>query len=323
MRVLADADTIDKGDTVFREIARGADWLRSVDSIVYNMIANGRSNLFNDEIIAVTRGLLHSLAEQLNLANVNERPHPLHLRDTTETDATMSTLSQNADLVSFCHNLALEFICLRNLQEQLGLDPALPPIIQNSIGSDAGPLAPLAMKLVTAQSRFMQQLTQMRLSLYELPGELLHQILCDWRTVGECEAIASKAKVEASIRRNYNEADSRLALLDRLSSEITTHHPAQFSILHLGLSLFVSRIASETNQSRSQIVLLLDGTQHVRMLVTMIAAGMKQDDAQRNYATIFGDQAEAPFAGKLSSEQAIAMIQTNSDATHIYQGAGQ
>ncbi len=188
------------------------------------------------------------------------------------------------------------------------MDPALPPVLQTLIGSDAEQIAPLAMKLVAAQSQFIQQQMRMQLPFGQIPGDLLHKILCDWRAAGARETAAAMTKAETIIRRNYNEGDSRLALLERFCGELESYEYTEMSVSQLGLSLFATRLAQKSGQERARVILSFDPSQSVRMFVSLTAAGMSADQIVRQFATIYGDDIAMPDLGTLSPDEARSLL---------------
>ncbi len=104
-------------DALQRAMAVADMRLSYVGPSVSVLIATERNDYYSDEAIARTRGAIRSVAEQLCMSVQGDLPETAQTSNSDNVARLTDALLENADLVRFCHNLALEFAYLQRLEE--------------------------------------------------------------------------------------------------------------------------------------------------------------------------------------------------------------
>lgn len=118
------ADTVE--ESLRDALANGDAVLATARPVLLHLVNNDRDTLFNDEIIARVRGILHDIARQwlfalAETAQLQNRER--FVQDRVEICA--GGLSENAELLAHAHVLTLESQLAERLQESSGIDPVL------------------------------------------------------------------------------------------------------------------------------------------------------------------------------------------------------
>lgn len=300
------------------DLARGDAVLESVGPILRHLLGTTDPCLFGEEIIAVIRGMIDDLAQQLTTAvavRTGQPSQPIALAKLTEK------LSANNLILAHIQTLALESQVSARLEARLGVDPVLSPLMRELIASSEPGLSALAMKLLAAQARFVQQCRRMQLPAAELPAELMHQALALLR---ECFGHDPQAQdqvlaAEADLRSAYDEARSRLGLLAQVVDRMGPGVKAALSLPHAGLAIFLSALASNSGQERDTLVLLTSESQVVRLALVLRTAGLKPANLAAQIEMLHPDVVHRAYYHQLASDQAGAFL-AGSASSGIAQG---
>ena len=187
-------------------------------AILPPLLSGGARHAFSERIVASVRGLLEDLTSQL------------------PADTAVSDLACRPSLLVHLHALAAEAELGQRMAHTLGVDPVVPPLLQDRAGAEA---------VIAAQVRFAQDMYRATLPLSELPAGLVD------------------AKSEAG-------GESRLFVLDRFVRE----WPSQAQLLdplQAGVSLFATALSRASGQSRDELVLAMTGWNVARLAVALRA----------------------------------------------------
>lgn len=244
------ADNQDSVESAMRAgLARGDGVVAGVAPVLRHLLVNDDRDYFADDILATLRGMIADVAQQLA-----GEPHAEPRAD------LVAALVDVPGFVAQAHALAAEGQVTRRLRETQGIDPVLSPLLQALIASPRGEMAALAMQVLAAQARFVQQQRRMQWPLAELPGELLHGVLQVWQ--GDA----------GRVRADYDEAATRLGLLSRLIGEMGAGVVAALELPHAGVAMFATALANASGQQRPQALLSML-SHHVERLVLGLRAG--------------------------------------------------
>lgn len=287
-------DALEQSDAVLGGIA----------PVLRHLLAHDDGGLFGDAIVARVRGMAQDVARQL-LDRLGEAD-----RSDVQLPALTVAITQNPAFLRHVHALVLEWQVTELLQGRLALDPVLSPLLQALIGSSDEVTAALAMQFLAAQARFGQAQRRMRLPLSELPGDLLHGTLIAMRAfVGAGpQADARAAVAEAAIRAEYDEGRSRLGLLSRLVSGMNAGAVAALSLQHAGAAFFLSTLAIASGQDRDLAVFATSETQRTRLILALLAAGLKPAAIEEQLLAFDPDAALPEVFERLAPDRAAALL---------------
>lgn len=294
-------------ESVLREeLVHGDAMLGTIAPILRHLLANDDHSVFGDEIIARVRGVTGDIARQLlDAAGADQSGPPAE-----QVDSLAAALVEVPGFLSHIHALALEWQLIQRLQARLALDPVLSPLLQNLIASSEAATSSLAMNLLAAQARFCQAQKRMKLSIVELPGDLLYGALEVFRArSGETDAVSSAV---ATIRERYDESCSRLGLAARLVMSMGAGAVAALSITHAGASLFLSALSIATGQNRDLTVLSTNEAQLARLALALRAAGLKPQAIEEQFLALHPDVALPEGFENLGSDRAAALLASGS-----------
>jgi len=257
------------------QLARGDAVVGSVEPVLHHLLVHRDQALFGDEVVAHLRAMLADLACQIGEALAGAGGQESGPEDRHE--AIAAALADVPGLLPHLHALALEWQVTLRLQERVGLDPVLSPLLQALIASSEAETSALAMRLLAAQARFVQGQRRMQLALRELPGEGLHGVLvalyAHARLLDLPIAIARQA--EAALREGYDEASTRCGLLARLVAGMGAGAVAGLALSHAGVAIFASTLALGRALARDHAVLAMQDGQQARLALELRAAGQK------------------------------------------------
>lgn len=230
-------------------LARGDGVAAGVGPVLRHLLVNDDRDYFADDILATLRGMVADVARQL----AGEDHEDL-----------AAALVDVPGLVAQAHALAAEGQVTRRLRETQGMDPVLSPLLQALVASPRGETAALAMQVLAAQARFVQQQRRMQWPLSEMPAELLHGAL-------QVAGAAATAR-EGDVRADYDEGATRLGLLSRLIGDLGAGVVAALELPHAGVAIFASALSHASGQTRGGAVLSML-SRHVERLVLGLRAG--------------------------------------------------
>jgi len=249
----------------------------TVVAILRHVLSNEDNSLFSDEIVARIRGTVRHLAVQLldRLETSGQGGFAPDYPD--ERVARLCALLLESDaLVRHLHATALETQLTERLHARFGTDAVLMPLLQSQIASGDPDLSALAMRFLAAQARHGQSQRRMKLPLLDLPGDHLHHALLAMQSV-ESEASTEAAAAAQAIRRDYDEATTRLGLASQLLARMGAVPIEALSINHAGVALFASALALGSGLDRDLAMLATHESQAVRLALALRSAGIRPD----------------------------------------------
>jgi hypothetical protein len=183
-------DTEDRVEAALRaDLARGDGVTAGVAPVLRHLLVHDDREFMADDVLASLRGMIGHAASQLS--NQDEGDHP----------ELTAALVDVPGLVPLAHALALETHVTGACSRYRASIPCS-PLLQALIASDDGETAALAMQVLAAQARFVQQQRRMQWPLGEWPAELLH---------GALSVDAAAPERIAALRADYDEGATRWA----------------------------------------------------------------------------------------------------------------
>lgn len=291
-------------DVLRRELAQGDLVLGSIGPILGHLLANHDQSLFSDEIVSRVRGMTQDIARQLLLGHAEAvgEGDPRGFADERMPGLTQALLA-GPDMLAHCHALALEWQLAARLEKRNAIDPVLSPLLQALIASDEHPTASAAMAALAAQARFIQHQRRMELPLGELPPDLFDAAL---GTLREC--VVTDGDGEAELRRGYDEGASRLGLLARLVAAMGSGARAALSVSHAGVGLFLSALATASNQPRDLAVISTNDRQLARLALALRAAGLKPKEVEEQVNYVHPELSMPEGFDMLRSDRAAGLL---------------
>jgi hypothetical protein len=293
------SDSVESGLRL--QLARGDAVISSVSPVLRHLLVHHDQALFSDDILARLRAMLGDLARQVDDVLVAAGA-PCAGR----VEALAMMLPDVPGLLAHLHALSLEWKLTQRLQDCMGLDPVLSPLLQALIASNDADVSARAMKLLAAQARFAQGQRRMQLPLGELPAELLHGVLVALHQAAQEDAAAGDAarRAEAALCARYDEATTRLGLLARLVSGMGAGAVAGLALAHAGCAIFVTALALSDDLNRDHTMLTLQHGQEVRLVLALRAAGVKLSIIEENLLALHPHAAMPDELARLSVERA-------------------
>jgi hypothetical protein len=269
------------------ELARGDRVLADARPILRHLVANDDHALFADATIARIRGMMLDVAGQLLFAQaMAARAADPGSYISERQDELAQALSEDGTFLSHAHALVLEAQLTERLAAHSGLDPVLPPLIQELAADPDPTTAERAMAVLAAQARFLQHSRRMALPLRELPGDLFHKALLMLRARAGGEA--AKA-AERQLRDGYDEGASRLGLVSRLVLGTEGDRARMLSVDRAGLAIFATALTLAAQQERDVIVLSFADGRLARLSLALRAAGLGKQAAETQLLLLHPD----------------------------------
>lgn len=294
-------------DILREELDRADAMIATARPILRHLVANDDQGLFNDEAVTRIRGMMTHVATQLLFvqAGVVEALDPAAYAAEREEDLVQALFEEGAFL-AHAHALTLEAQIAERLRARGGIDSVLTPLIQELAAAKEGETAALAIAVLAAQARFMQQQRRMELPLGELPGDLLHAALVLLRALGGSDEQA--VEVERRVQGSYDEGCSRLGLLTRLIMTLGPKATRALSIDHAGLALFATALALASGQERELTVLSFADRQFARLALGLRAAGLRQQAVEEHFLYLHPEVALPEGFDSLRPDRAAALL---------------
>jgi len=263
--------------------------------ILRHLLGTDDHELFSDRIVAAVGAQLRDIAFQLVVAveTAAGNPEPRGVAEDA-CDSLALAFADHSVLLGHAHALALEVALAERLAARLGLEPVLSPLLQELIATDDAATSAGAMNLLAAQARFGQTQRRGELPLGELPGDLLHAALIVMRTwigTGDLARDAHAAEAERAIRAGYDEASSRLGLLQRLVAGMGGGAIGALDLTHGGIALFATALALGSGHERDRAVLSLSEGQLPRLALALLACGLKAAAVEAQVLALHPDAA--------------------------------
>ncbi|MGY6551943.1 MAG: hypothetical protein ACXIT4_08610 [Erythrobacter sp.] len=260
---------------LYEGLQRSEHSLAAVIPVLRHLLVSEGPSLVNEAVVARVRGMLDDLARQ---AYFGKRPAagPTSAAAPVIEDIA-NRLADDSSLLAHIHTLALESQLAERFEQRLSLDPVLSPLMQELIASDDSMIAELAMNTLSAQARFIQGQRRMELPLVELPADLLGTVI---RTAEDL-AHPGAAGPMVALRATYDEAATRLALLERLVGAMRRAAVACLAFDRAGLALFASGLARLSGQMRAKTLMACSEQQGPRLALALRAAGLDGSAIER------------------------------------------
>lgn len=294
-----------------RELAQGDTIIATAGPILRHLLVHDGQGLFGDEVLARIRGMMAHLASQLLQALAPQTPQKgagdpeewVNLR----TDALGFALLDHPGLLAHAHALVLEDQACERLNRRSGIDPVLPPLVQElAADKDAG-IAALAMQVLAAQARFVQQQRRMELPLGQLPEALFDAALSLFADHAGKEGRALAA-ADARLRAGYDAAARREALITRLLGAIQHRAGRALGADHAGIAIFVTALHLATGQTRETAILSLGENQIARLALGLRGAGLEPSAVEMQFGFIHPDITLPDGFERLSADRAAALL---------------
>jgi hypothetical protein len=268
------------GHSLAAELARSHSAAVATLPVLRHLLASDGPSLVSEAVVARVRGMLRDLASQLyagGRGGLAVTPHAA-----PDVDALIARLGAHEALLAHIHTLALESQLAERFEQRLSLDPVLSPLVQELIASDDQAVAELAMNTLAAQTRFMQSQRRMELPLEELPADLFRAAL----QCGEGLGHKDSASALAALTAGYDEAATRLALLERLVVAMRRAVIACLAFDRAGLALFAQGLAALSGISRAEAIHACHEQQAPRLALGLRAAGFDLAGIERQMLLI-------------------------------------
>jgi hypothetical protein len=295
------------------ELEQGDRVIATARPILRQLIANDGHSLFNDEVIARIRGMVrHSVRQMLHaVADAIARGGAAGIERDGFIENNAATLAapllDDAAFLVHAHTLVLEARLAERLHQRSGIDPVLPPLLQELAASSDAAQAGQAMRVLAAQSRFMQHQRRMEWPLSELPGDLFHKAMLVLQTssVASAEVLAA---AQQKLRQNYDESQRRVDQITRLIGSMERKAVRALALDHAGLAIFVTAMAMSSEQDRELGVLALCDNQFARLALSLRAAGLEQRDAEKQFVFLHPDIDRPPGFASLRPDSAARLL---------------
>ena len=301
------AETVEK---VLRDdLIRGDATIASARPILRHLLAHDDSGLFSDEMVARVRGMVFSVAEQFLFAQAEAaeaRDRPAYVA--RRVDNLAAALFEDSAFLSHAHALTVEAQQVERLQGRSGVDPVLPPLVQELVAAQDASTAGLAMAVLAAQARFQQHVRRMELPLRELPGDLFHLALTLMRSRASAEDYAAAESAERQLRNDYDEGAGRLGLIARLVMGMGEDAERALAIDYAGLGIFATALSMASGQERDLVLLSFAERRHARLALSLRAAGLRQQATVEQFLILHPDLALPDGFEMLDADRAAALL---------------
>lgn len=251
------------------ELAADDRALSGMVPVLTHMLASPGEKMVSDDVLARLRGLIGSVARQLNaMGGISEPQH---------TDALALAIAENGNLLTHFYGLAIEGAITDWLIAERGIDPVLSTLLRELVGSKEAEIAQLAMSLMAAQARFAEGQRRADLAVFELPAGLFDEAIGVWKAWAKREPLPELAKIEGDLRAQYDEGATRIGLIERLLSAIGAGGAVVCELETAGLAIFSSAVAKQTGQQRELVLLSCQPGQSLRLALALKICGLPEE----------------------------------------------
>lgn len=290
------------GHLLAAELARSQRAAVATLPVLRHLLASDGPSLVSEAVVARVRGMLRDLATQLHAGG--RGPAAVSDQAAPEIDALVVQLGVHEALLAHIHTLALESQLAERFEQRLSLDPVLSPLLQELIASDDQAVAELAMNVLAAQTRFMQSQRRMELPLAELPADLFRTAL----QIGANRDQPGSPAGLAALMASYDEAATRLALLERLVVAMRRAVVACLAFDRAGLALFAQGLAALVGMERAGAIHACHEQQSPRLALGLRAAGLDLAGIERQMLLIAAPGGWLADIAEITSQQARARL---------------
>lgn len=291
------------------DVLAAADRLRAtLPEQLQHRVALADPGLFDDEIIARTRGLLLHLTEQI--AGSKPVEHNAGVRDSDvryniRRDAILRDVFANEALLSYTHAATLEYVLTCRLSDEADLDPALSPLLQDLAGRPDQTLSQLATSAISLQSRFLTDMRRMQMPLRQLPGDLLHTALAIGRAHSDNTLLADA--IDQAVQVSYDEAATRLGLLGLIVNVPGFPALRGLRLEDAGTPLFLSSLSAASSLGYEDAVMLTTRQQILRLALVLRGTGCSPR-AVNHDLFLLHEQVAAPAIARMPRERALELL---------------
>lgn len=299
------------------ELAHGDGILATARPILRHLLVNDGQGLFSDQVLASVRGMMNHVATQLLHAQAAKENPPDHAAFVgARVELLASALLDRAELLGHAHALTIEADLGERLSRRSGIDAVLSPLLQELLAERDADIAALAMHVLAAQARFMQQARRMELPLGELPEELFDSAMAVFRDVF-AETLADTTAAVAQLRGQYDPAAPRVAKIARLVGAMHQRARRALELDHAGVAIFVTALHMASDQPREMALFALGENQIARFALSLRAAGLDQAAVEEQFLFLHPDITLPDGFDSLRADRAAAMLaQTQPWALH-------
>jgi hypothetical protein len=284
--------------------------LANIDPVLRHLLNADDRAPFSDRIVAQVRAQIEDLARQLAHALENALGGGEGRGRASGTLPLAAALIASRPILAHAHALAVEAQLAERFATQLSLDPVVSPRLQAAMASPIPTTAATAIDLLTAQARFFQEQRRGELPLSELPSEVLHAALLILRehAAGDPARERATAMLDGAIRNNFDEAASRLGLLQRLVSETEGGAIAVLDICDAGVALFVTALGLFAGFERVLATLLTTEAQRARFVLALLASGADPAFVERQFFVLHPEATLPEWFATLRADDAAALL---------------
>lgn len=289
------------------ELARADAAAATMAPVLRHLLAVQDTSPFSDEVLARVRGMVADLAAALvGWDGATHSP--------ADADALAEHLIDNRALLAHLHAIALEWQLAERLQSRLGLDLVRTPSVHALAASGDAAMQSLTARYLAAQARWVAAQRRMTLTLGELPAELLHEAVL---TMQSCPDLAARAEhVQARVLGCHDEGESRLGLAAHLVANWPDGWPQLLSVMHSGVTLFLSALALRSGQGRDALVLSLHEGQVSRLALALRSAGVAGSRIEEQLLVLHPGVGVPPSIGQLAPDEAAYILASGHGAGH-------
>ena len=272
-----------------QELGQGGAVIATAAPILRHLLANDEHALFSDQVVARVRGMVASCARAALMALAEQAGIVDRGGFADQHEAALAApLIGDAGFLAHAHALTIETGVTERLAARSGIDPVLTPLVQELAASANPATAALAMEVLAAQARFMQQQHRMHLPLAELPADLLHLLLQQLADLDAATAPA-RAAAAAQLRQSFDEGRRRVNLMARLLLAMERQAARALAVDHAGVAIFASALAMASQQERDTAVFTLVENQFARLALALRAGGVDQAGVEQQFLILHPD----------------------------------
>jgi hypothetical protein len=272
------------------QLARGDAAIAGARPVLRHLLVTRDHVMFSDEVRARVFGMLQHVARQLLAVGAGDVSSAVSEHDIgTEEQASFlaSMLAEDSAFLAHAHALALEAQLVGTLQRRTGLDGVVSPLIQELSASSNTEQAGLAMRVLAAQARFLQQQRRMELPLGELPSDLLDKALLLMRSCAQEGDLDETG--EAALRQRLADKNGRLGLMEQLVRNMGRDAVNALAIDHAGPALFLMALSLGAGIDRTLAIYSCGEDQLVRLALTLRATGLDVQQIRRQFLYLHPD----------------------------------
>lgn len=270
-------------------IAHGEAVIAECTPVLRHLLVIDDPMLFSDRVVAHSRGMLTHIAHQL-IGSMDTIPSDKNelSRYLEDVESLYNALMKDSELLACVHAEALEWQLADRLELQLGLDPVMPPLVQELVRSANTELAQLAKEVQAVQANGAQMARRMEMPLKELPAEIFHKVLMIFERKHRGTQQAHKVvQLCETLRKSYAERKRRVNKIARLLVLLGSRLREALSIEKAGVAIFATALAAASGEDRERVIYSFSESQASRLGLTMRAAGFGEEQIRQQIACLY------------------------------------